>query len=211
MKKNFFVYFSCPIHTVSDKDRDAIIDMLKKEGVTVVAWPRGSEYYANVYESVIAQADAFVLALPDLRWSMVTTSMGAGILKEYNLAKKYAKSIYIAYKGYSTEDIGIYRSELTCIGNIEKISGIQGSKHQLFDRIQEKLKPHDNDFEIAAKESMAEYLETFHRKSQEYTNEFFKAQQKVRQEDVRFVGLIKHLAGIDPYQTEPDSRLLLFF
>ena len=139
MKKEKYIYISCPI-LISQAELTTILStIIKKTSCHVKHWGRKSSYD----QLMVNNAKAIVIVHPYNRFEFSINSLPAGVLNEFKRAKSSNIPIYLAYKNvggeYNTYEIGFDTGE-----NI--MCGIPGTTTSLFEYMNNK-----NDSSIAGK------------------------------------------------------------
>jgi hypothetical protein len=115
MKK---VYISCPVSISQNQLKDIRLAACKNNTINAYYWQRnGSKSYST---DLVTTADAVVIVHPNNSFKFDKLSLPVGVLKEYNLAVKFNKPIYLAYQ--SSYGWNMYEIE-DLLGRIEARSG----------------------------------------------------------------------------------------
>jgi hypothetical protein len=125
-------YISCPM-SVSQTILIEVIDLVRDCGTTARWWPKGTQYDENYYKKVIVEeTDAFIVILPDLKWSYACGKMTSGSHKELSLAIEANKPLFIAYKSRN-DGLGIYAAEIMEVSGVRTITGIHSTRYNFRD------------------------------------------------------------------------------
>lgn len=103
-------YISCPL-SIPSVDLEAVIKKVRECNLNNLHYyGRGTAYDTNVYDAVIDKANAFILILPGMVWSVAVKDLTAGCRREYGRAMiDTEKQLFIAYKRMNGQ-IGIYQA-----------------------------------------------------------------------------------------------------
>lgn len=124
MKKR--IYFSIPVSIDWDTASKCFSQLFKKYAVDV--WKR--DHYYN--KSWIDDCDAFVIMLPNGKWSYRIDELPVGCRREIKKAERLDKPIYLAYKPMSNSIPIFYNTRI----NDGYIIGLGGTSGDLYDEIE---------------------------------------------------------------------------